>query len=80
MKFEEACKRLEEIIAKMNLGKIPLDESLKLYEEADKLLLLCNQQLVDAEKKIESLVKDRSGNLILDESGIPSTEAYEVLP
>jgi len=75
MTFEETCKRLEEIVAKMNSGKVPLDESLKLYEEADKLLESCNKQLFDAEKKIEALVKSRAGTLVLREDGEPLTEA-----
>jgi len=76
MTFEEAYKRLEEILEKMNSGKISLDDSLKLYEEADKLIAACNKRLLDAEKKIEALVKTRSGEIAVDENGAPVTEAF----
>lgn len=75
--FEEAYTRLEEILEKMNSGKISLDDSLKLYEEADKLIGSCNKRLTEAEKKIEMLLKSRSGELVLDEDGTPVTQAYE---
>ena len=42
MTFETAYARLEEILEKMNSGKITLEDSLKLYEEADvKMLEQC---------------------------------------
>ena len=59
--FETGFTRLEEILDRMNSGKVPLDESLKLYEEADKLLASLGKELVSAEKRIEVLVKKRDG-------------------
>ncbi len=76
MTFEEAYKRLEEILEKMNSGKVSLDDSLKLYEEADRLIAACNKRLLDAEKKIETLLKNRNGELVLNESGQPATEEF----
>ncbi len=76
MKFEEAYSRLEEILQAMNSGKVALDDSLKLYEEADKLITTCQKKLVEAEKKIEILVKNRSGELSTDETGTPLTETF----
>ncbi|HKY99828.1 MAG TPA: exodeoxyribonuclease VII small subunit, partial [Rhabdochlamydiaceae bacterium] len=61
LSFELAYQRLEEILEKMNSGKVSLDESLKLYEEADRLISSCNKRLSDAEKKIEVLIKNRDG-------------------
>ncbi len=58
-KFEKGFSRLEEILDRMNSGKVPLEESLKLYEEADGLLSSLGVELSDAEKKIEMLVKKR---------------------
>jgi exodeoxyribonuclease VII small subunit len=78
--FEDAYARLEEILEKMNSGKASLDESLKLYEEADKLIASCNKRLTEAEKKIEMLLKSRSGELVLDENGNPTTQAYDRTP
>jgi exodeoxyribonuclease VII small subunit len=74
--FETALTRLEEILERMNGGTISLDESLKLYEEADKLLALCNKLLNEAERKIEVLVKNRNGELALGNDDKPLTQEY----
>lgn len=71
MKFEEAYTRLEEILEKMNSGKLSLDDALKLYEEADVLITSCQKKLTEAEKKIEVMIKNRSGEPVLDETGKP---------
>jgi exodeoxyribonuclease VII small subunit len=76
LSFEAAYARLEEILEKMNSGKLSLEESLKHYEEADKLISWSNKRLVEAEKKIESLVKSREGELVLDEQGRPQLQEF----
>jgi exodeoxyribonuclease VII small subunit len=76
MTFEEAYRRLEEILEKMNSGKASLDDSLKLYEEADSLIAACQGKLTEAEKKIEVLVKTRSGDLSLDAAGKPVMQEF----
>ena len=65
--FEKAFGRLEEILQKMNSGEVPLDDAIKLYEEADKLIKQCQTRLTAAEQKIEKLVKDREGNIHTEE-------------
>ncbi len=75
--FEQAFARLEEILERMNSGEIPLDESLKLYEEADKLIGLCTSRLSSAEQKIETLVKNREGGLSVGADGKPQTKPLE---
>lgn len=62
--FEEAYSRLEQILEKMNSASVSLDESIKLYEEADKLVQLCQGRLAQAEQKIEILIKNRDGSLV----------------
>ena len=74
--FEEAYARLEQILEKMNVGNVSLDNSLKLYEEADVLIAACQKRLTEAERKIEVLLKNRSGELVLDEKGIPATQPF----
>lgn len=66
-KFEEALKRLEEIVEKLESGDQPLEKSLALFEEGIKLARFCNTKLNEAEKKISLLMKDKSGNLELKE-------------
>lgn len=78
--FESAYARLEEILEKMNAGKVSLEDSLKLYEEADKLINWCSKQLTDAEKKIEVLVKNRDGEVVLGEQGHPLTQPFAQAP
>lgn len=63
-KFEDAMKKLESIIEKMEKGDIPLNESLKLFEEGVKLTRFCSQELQKAEKKVELLTRDAGGKLI----------------
>jgi len=60
----------------MNSGKVSLDESLKLYEEADRLISSCNKRLSDAEKKIEVLIKNRDGELVAGEMGRPQVQEF----
>ena len=74
--FEKAFSRLEEILEKMNSGALALDESIRLYEEADALIHLCNKRLSQAETKIEMLVKNREGDLQLSATGTPITESF----
>jgi exodeoxyribonuclease VII small subunit len=69
--FEASFVRLEEILEKMNSGNVSLDESLKLYEEADKLIVTCSKRLNEAERKIEVLMKNRNGELALGSDGKP---------
>jgi len=77
LSFEEALARLEEILERMNAGTISLEESLKLYEEADQLIASCNKRLNDAERKIEILVKNRNGELTLGSDERPVTQDYK---
>jgi exodeoxyribonuclease VII small subunit len=74
--FESAFARLEAILEKMNEGGTSLDESLKLYEEADKLILCCGKKLNEAEKKIEILIKNRNGELQIGADGKPLKEDF----
>lgn len=74
--FEEAYTRLEQILDKMNSGTLSLEESLKLYEEADSLIAWCSERLSAAERKIEMLIKNREGDLALNEQGQPQTQAF----
>ena len=74
--FEQAFLRLEEILEKMNSSTLALDESIRLYEEADALIHLCQQRLGQAETKIEMLVKNREGDLQLSATGTPLTQPF----
>ena len=62
-RFEDALNKLEKIVSKLEEGDIPLEESLKLFEEGIRLSRFCNQKLDEAEKKVEILLKDKDGLL-----------------
>jgi len=62
-KFEDALNKLEKIVSKLEEGDIPLEESLKLFEEGIRLSRFCNQKLDEAEKKVEILLKGKNGVL-----------------
>ena len=53
--FEEAMKRLEEIVSILENSKCSLDDSMKLFEEGTALSMYCRKQLDEAELKIKEL-------------------------
>ena len=58
LKFEDALARLEEIVRSLEQGETSLDKTLLLFEEGVKLARFCNQQLDEAEAKIEIMIKE----------------------
>ena len=66
--FEYALKRLEQIMEHLEQGDVPLDDSLKLYEEGITLSKTCAEKLIQVELKLKRLSKDVEGNFqLLDE-------------
>ncbi|HEX3985436.1 MAG TPA: exodeoxyribonuclease VII small subunit [Acidobacteriaceae bacterium] len=59
--FEDSLKKLEEIVAQLERGDVPLEESIRLFEEGTLLSAECRKQLEEAEGKVEMLVKQRDG-------------------
>ena len=59
--FEQALKRLEEIVKQMEQGNVSLEESLKLFEEGARLTAFCNESLKAAEQKITQLTLTAAG-------------------
>ncbi|MBO5935766.1 MAG: exodeoxyribonuclease VII small subunit [Clostridia bacterium] len=55
LKYEDAIKRLEEIVVVLEKGELPLEETIKLYDEATKLSGYCAALLDNAKLKIEEL-------------------------
>lgn len=69
IKFEDALQRLEQIVDQLEAGDLPLEDSLKVFEEGVALARRCAKYLEEAEKRIELLTKD--------ESGLLKTELFE---
>ena len=63
LKFEDSLARLEQIVGQLESGNLPLEESLKTFEEGIALARRCAKYLEDAEKRIEILTKDDQGAL-----------------
>ena len=63
IKFEDALKRLEEIVVGLEEGQAPLEESLALYEEGISLFRQCSSKLEEAKKKVEILTKSGGGKM-----------------
>ena len=61
--FEQSLNDLERIVKQLEEGDLPLEESLKLFEEGVKLSRDCRERLSNAERRIEVLMKDANGNL-----------------
>lgn len=61
--FEQALGRLEEIVALLEKGDAPLDQSLELYEEGAALVRRCNTALEQAERRVTILMKDQEGTV-----------------
>ena len=60
--FEESLKQLESIIAKLERGDLPLEESVRLFEEGVKLSNSCKGDLEAAEGKIQILLRQKDGS------------------
>ena len=61
--FEQSLNDLERIVKQLEEGDMPLEESLKLFEQGVKLSRECRDRLTNAERRIEVLMKDANGNL-----------------
>ncbi len=55
IKFEDALKRLEEIVHTLESGVDELDKIVNLFEEGSKLAKYCNEKLEKIENKIEDI-------------------------
>jgi exodeoxyribonuclease VII small subunit len=61
--FEENVKQLETIVAQLERGDLPLEDSMKLFEEGMTLSGACKQQLEAAEGKVRMLMRQRDGSM-----------------
>jgi exodeoxyribonuclease VII small subunit len=61
--FEDALKRLEELVSRMESGTMGLDEMVGAFEEGQRLIAVCSAKLNEVERKIEMLVKDDAGKI-----------------
>ena len=55
--FEKQLKELENIVEKLDESDVPLEESLKLYEDAMAMYKVLNKKIAEAEQKIIDISK-----------------------
>ena len=63
--FEEALKKLEDIVETMESDELPLETLLARYAEGMRLLKICQEKLAEAELKIQQLDKNAAGEMKL---------------
>ena len=60
--FEESMVRLEQIVRAMERGDVPLEESLKLFQEGTELIRSCGKILEDAELQVKKILTAPDGS------------------
>ena len=64
LSYEQALARLEQIIRAMESDKIPLEESLCMYEEGVAIVRRLSAELDEAERKIKILQQNAQGEIV----------------
>jgi exodeoxyribonuclease VII small subunit len=59
--FERAIEELETIVKRLEEGKVPLEESVAIYERGELLKRRCEELLRQAEARVEKIALDASG-------------------
>lgn len=72
--FEKDLEKLEQIVQELEKGDLTLEESLKQFEEGIRLARLCEKALAEAEKRIEILLQNESGEIEPQPFNISETE------
>ena len=60
--FEANMQRLEQIVRAMERGDVPLDESLKLFQEGTELVRICSKLLDDAQLQVKKIMTATDGS------------------
>ncbi len=72
--FETAIEELDEIVASLESGDLPLKEAIKSYSASQKLITLCERELNQAEKRLKKLVVKPTENISENEEPQESLE------
>ena len=64
--FETSLNELERIVKQLEDGDMPLEESLKLFENGVRLSRECRERLNNAERRIEVLMRETDGSINLE--------------
>jgi len=61
LSFERAIEELETIVKRLEEGKVPLEESVAIYERGEVLKRRCEELLRAAEARVEKISLDAAG-------------------
>ena len=64
MNFEKAIEELETIVTRLEGGKVPLEESVAIYERGESLKRRCEELLRQAEARVDKITTDASGQAV----------------
>ena len=62
--FEDALKRLQEVVEKLEKGDLPLEDAMDCFSEGIRLAQFCHKKLEEAENKVQMLLKDQQGGCV----------------
>ncbi len=65
--FETSLKSLEALVARLERGDLPLNESLALFEQGVSLTRQCHEQLASARQRVQILLPEADGKVKLAE-------------
>ena len=61
LSFERAIEELESIVKRLEEGKVPLEESVAIYERGETLKRRCEELLRQAEARVDKITTDANG-------------------
>ena len=76
--FEASLAQLEKLVARMESGDMSLEESLKAFEEGVKLTRLCQETLSAAQQKVQVLMEQPAGKVVLKEMSFNGDDENDV--
>ncbi|SFL78779.1 Exodeoxyribonuclease VII small subunit [Bradyrhizobium sp. NFR13] len=62
--FETAIEELESIVKRLEDGKVPLEESVAIYERGEALKRRCDELLRQAEARVDKITTDSTGKAV----------------
>ena len=65
--FEQSMQRLEQIVRAMERGDVPLEESLKLFQEGTELVRNCGKLLDDAQLQVQKVMTAADGSPVMED-------------
>lgn len=67
LKFEEAMQQLEQIVAQLEQGDVPLEEALEQFQKGVALSKLCKDKLENAETTLTKIVNENGEETLFDQ-------------